>query len=166
MIKKVTVSAECWRQCGEKKLVLAQGFYYNKKEVSRCWYRTLRFRQEIGRAGSAPCRFCRFTTRRGTKILPDVKGERRMEKNAEDIKTIEIKNKAVTLVAKNRLSTRPITPKTSNVVAMLLMFCLLASLKTIIKSVRCFLKYQPRIIRIKLNKNRSICINYITIPSK
>ena len=92
--------------------------------------------------------------------------EKKKEKNAEDIKTIEIKNKAVTLVAKNRLSTRPITPKTSNVVAMLLMFCLLASLKTIIKSVRCFLKYQPRIIRIKLNKNRSICINYITIPSK
>ena len=33
-----------------------------------------------GHSMEAPCRFCRFTTRRGTKILPDVKGERRMEK--------------------------------------------------------------------------------------
>ena len=33
-----------------------------------------------GHSMEAPCRFCRFTTRHGTKTLPDVKGERRMEK--------------------------------------------------------------------------------------
>lgn len=92
--------------------------------------------------------------------------DKRIEKTAETISVKETKSKEAICVGIIKLKIIPIPPKITKLIAICLIFCLFALEKTSSKSEICFLKYQLIRIRIKLNNNRSICINYITIQSE